>query len=71
MSLSLSNSLSFALIPLVKIGGNIKNAYFLDFEVHFHHQGGLKVTQSTKKYPEIPQSTQKNLKVPKSTKKSP
>ena len=33
MSLSLSNSLSFALIPLVKIGKNCKNSYFFVLEV--------------------------------------
>ena len=41
MSLSLSNSLSFALIPLVKIGKNCKKSYFFVLEVSFHHEGGL------------------------------
>ena len=41
MSLSLSNSLSFALIPLVKIGENSKNSIFFILEVQFHHEGGL------------------------------
>ena len=40
MSLSLSNSLSFALIPLVKIGENSKKSYFFILEVQFHHEGG-------------------------------
>ena len=41
MSLSLSNSLSFALIPLVKIGENSKKYIFFNLEVQFHHEGGL------------------------------
>ena len=41
MSLSLSNSLSFVLIPLVKIGKNSKKSYFFILEVQFHHEGGL------------------------------
>ena len=41
MSLSLSKSLSFALIPLVKIRKNSKKSYFFILEVQFHHEGGL------------------------------
>ena len=41
MSLSLSNSLSFALIPVVKKGKNSKNSIFSILEVQFHHEGGL------------------------------
>ena len=41
MSLSLSKSLSFASIPLVKIGENSKNSIFFILEVQFHHEGGL------------------------------
>ena len=41
MSLSLSNSLSFAQIPLVKIGENGKNSCFLTLQLQFHHEVGL------------------------------
>ena len=41
MSLSLSNSLSFALIPLVKIRKNNKKIHFFILEVQYHHEGGL------------------------------
>ena len=41
MSLSLSNSLSFAKIPLVKIGQNGKYCYFLILQLLFHHEAGL------------------------------
>ena len=45
MSLSLSNLLSFAWIPLVKIGENSKKSNFSDFEVHFHHEEGPSETR--------------------------
>ena len=40
MSLSLSNSLSFAQIPLVKIGKNSKKTILIFLEVQFRHEGG-------------------------------
>ena len=41
MSLSLSNSLCFAWISLVKLGKNCKNSYFSDFEPIFLLFGGV------------------------------
>ena len=41
MSLSLSNPLRFALIPLVKTRKKAKISIFFILEVQFHHEGGL------------------------------
>jgi len=41
MSLSLSNSLSFAEIPFVKIRENGKISHFQILQLQFHHEGGL------------------------------
>ena len=41
MSLSLSNSLTFAKISLAKIGENGKNCLFLILQLQFHHEDGI------------------------------
>ena len=41
MSLSLSNSLRFAKIPLVKIGETGKNSLFFILQLQFHREAGL------------------------------
>ena len=41
MSLSLSNSLGFAKIPLVKMSKNSKNCFFQILQLNFHNEVGL------------------------------